>query len=179
MCVWAKVHLYKSQFYCFVSVALSFLCHACRAPHQHRRWYRIFLSRNTWVLLQILCPTVTYECSNKLKRRIESMLVKTLDEHLWWPSLLHFCTYNCFATVAFSRRASLSADGATVWSGIFTQRSNHRLFRSMMATPQRSLMMEIEIKFGKGRSDRVKVHYDDDADLLADVSLAPSFQRFT
>lgn len=38
-----------------------------------------------------------------------------------------------------------------------------------MATPQRSLMMEIEIKFGKGRSDRVKVHYDDDADLLAEV----------
>eukprot|EP01032_Pedospumella_encystans_P000355 gene355-396_t len=37
-----------------------------------------------------------------------------------------------------------------------------------MAAPQRSLMMEIEIKFGKGRSDRVKVHYDDDADLLAE-----------
>lgn len=30
-------------------------------------------------------------------------------------------------------------------------------------------MMEIEIKFGKGRSDRVKVHYDDDADILAEV----------
>jgi hypothetical protein len=32
-------------------------------------------------------------------------------------------------------------------------------------------MMEIEIKFGKGRSDRVQVHYGDDAGELAKVSL--------
>lgn len=30
-------------------------------------------------------------------------------------------------------------------------------------------MMEIEIKFGKGRSDRVQVHFDDDPTQLADV----------
>lgn len=33
------------------------------------------------------------------------------------------------------------------------------------------VMMEIEIKFGKGRSDRVQVHFDDDPAALADVSL--------
>ena len=31
------------------------------------------------------------------------------------------------------------------------------------------LMMEIEIKFGKGRTDRVKIHYGDDPAQLAKV----------
>lgn len=33
------------------------------------------------------------------------------------------------------------------------------------------LMMEIEIKFGKGRSDRVHVHYGDDPAELAMVGI--------
>ena len=34
---------------------------------------------------------------------------------------------------------------------------------------KKRVMMEIEIKFGQGRSDRVLVHFDDDAEILADV----------
>lgn len=43
-----------------------------------------------------------------------------------------------------------------------------------MSEPKR-LMMEIEIKFGKGRSDRVQVHYGDDAEKLALVHLFCAF----
>ena len=35
---------------------------------------------------------------------------------------------------------------------------------------KKRVMMEIEIKFGKGRSDRVMVHYNDDPEVLAMVS---------
>jgi hypothetical protein len=38
-----------------------------------------------------------------------------------------------------------------------------------MSAESKKVMMEIEIKFGHGRSDRVLVHFDDDSLALAEV----------